>query len=79
MVPGRSLVLAAFIAFAGPLDLLTCFAGCSSPHKMAYRLTHRGEKRERPQDGGRRVGDLKGPEFQFAHAGHQRHGGAKGA
>ena len=36
--PGRSLVLAAFVAFAGPLDLLTRFA---------RRLSLRGNDKEK--------------------------------
>src|SRR5262249_31538975 len=51
----------------------------SRRHELAHGSTDGGEQRKGPQDGGRRVGDLKGPEFQFAHAGHQRHGGAEGA
>ena len=43
MVPGRSLVLAAFIAFAGPLDLLTRFAGRSSLIKLANVLENHSE------------------------------------
>jgi hypothetical protein len=31
-IHGRSLKLAAFATFAGPLDLLTCFAGRGSQH-----------------------------------------------
>ena len=34
---GRSLVLAAFVAFAGPLDLLTRFARRSSPSSNNIR------------------------------------------
>jgi hypothetical protein len=38
---GRSLARAAFVAFAGPPDLLTCFAGRSSPFdRLGMRAFH---------------------------------------
>src|SRR5450432_1386104 len=37
----------------------------------------KGQQRHRPDYRGRGVGDHEGPELQFRHARHQRHGGAK--